>query len=58
MLAFSLHFTYLPMHNVMSIILLSLAWLAWTHVSHISGWHACAYSACANFSLYEVEYLL
>ena len=44
MLVFGLHFTYLPMHNVMSIILLSLAWLAWMHVNHISGRHAHAYS--------------
>ena len=47
--AFGLHFTYLPMHNVVSSILLSLAWLAWMHVSHVSGWHAHALSVCNNF---------
>ena len=37
MLVFGLHFTYLPVHNVTSVVLLNLAWLAWMHVSHISG---------------------
>ena len=55
---FGLHFAYLPVHNVVSIILLSLAQLAWSHVSHVSGWHTHAYSVCNNFSLYKIEYLL
>ena len=33
MFAFGLCFTYLPMHNMTSIILLSLAWLVQMHVS-------------------------
>ena len=37
MLVFGLHFTYLPMHNMMMIILLNLAELVQMHVSHISG---------------------
>ena len=35
MLGFGLHFAYLPMHIVMSIILLSLAWLVQMCVSHV-----------------------
>ena len=58
MLAFGLHFIYLPAHNMMSIIWLSLAQLAQMHVSHISGWCTHAYSAGNNFSLYEIEYIL
>ena len=49
MVAFGLHFTYLLMHNMMSIILSSLAQLAWMHVNHLSGWHTCAYSVHNNF---------
>ena len=52
MLAFGLHFAYLPTHSMMSIILLSLAQLVLTHVSHISGRHAHAYSVHNNFSQY------
>ena len=55
---FSLHFTYLAMCYVMSIVFLSLAQLAHTHVSHISGQHTCAYSVHSNFSLYKIEYSL
>ena len=40
----------------MSIILLSLALLVQMHVSHISQWHACAYSVHKFFSLYKIEY--
>ena len=58
MVVLGLHFTYLAMNYVTSIIFLSLAWLAWMHVSHISGWHAHASSVCNNFSLYKIEYLL
>ena len=33
MLASGVYFAYLPMHIVTSTILLTLAWLAWMHVS-------------------------
>ena len=55
MLVFGLCFTYFPMHNMMSIILLSLALLVWMHVSHISGWCAHAYYIHNNISLYKIE---
>ena len=58
MLAFGLHFAYMPMHNVMSIILLGLAWLGQTHVSHVSGWCTHAYSVHNHFSLYQIENIL
>ena len=46
--AFSLLSMYLALHNVTSTFFLSLAQLEHTHGSHISGWHACAYSVCNN----------
>ena len=55
MVAFGLHFTYLALHNMTSIIFLSVAWLVQMHVSHISGWHAHAYSVHNNCSLYKIE---
>ena len=54
--SFGFSFTNLPMHHVASIILLSLAHLVQTDVSHISGWHPCASCANNNFSLYKIEH--